>query len=97
MSVINMNYLIGSRPLRNSNILELINELTIYLVILLMANFMNTAMPTKLADDMGWVLIGIVSMNMFNNICITGYQTGKVFISERKYAYNKFKVDGFIK
>ena len=83
MSVINMNYIIGYRPLKNSNILELINEITIYLVILIMANFMNAAMPTQMADQMGWILIGIVGMNMFNNICITGFQTGKTFIHER--------------
>lgn len=73
LSVINMNYIIGAKPLKNDNNIELMNEITIYLVALLMANFLNTRTPIYLADQLGWICIGIVISNMFINILITGF------------------------
>lgn len=96
LSLMNMNYLIGTKPLRDANILELLNEMTIYIVVLMMCNFMNSAMPLQLADQLGWILIGVVACNMIINITVTCVNMLKSFISANSYILVEKKVKKLI-
>ena len=76
MSLIHLIYMIVIKPLEKSeNKLEVFNELTIYLCGHMMVNLLNVATPVYLRDTLGWILMGLISFNVFANLVLVGYQT----------------------
>jgi hypothetical protein len=69
-SVIQLSYIIGSKPLKYGNNVEFANELSVYICTLLILNFRNTNAPLELSDTTGWVVIVIVSFTAFANISL---------------------------
>ena len=70
-SILNLSYLVGSRPLKHKKELrtEIFNEFTIYVCCNLMTTFLNIAMPVgTFRDNLGWAYMGIVTLNILINI-----------------------------
>lgn len=75
----------------------MINEITVYLSVLLMMNFMNAAIPPDFADTLGIVLISILGLNIIYNVMLTCFQTLRGICQENKNFFTKMKVQNLIK
>lgn len=63
------------KPLEEGNENEIFNEAVIYLVCVLMMNFLNIAAPVDFRDKLGWVVIVIGGGNIMINMGLTVKQS----------------------
>ena len=77
LSTINFIYMFSSRPLisRSENRIEIFNEGTILVCCHLMTLFLNIAIPQDLQMTLGWIMIGVILVNILVNITVVGSQT----------------------
>ena len=73
-SLWNLSYLVDSRPLLspNENLIELMNELTIWVTTHLLTNFLNIATPQSLTEGLGWIFIAFIGLNIIFNLVVVG-------------------------
>jgi hypothetical protein len=64
---------VDTLPLKSlkENLVEIFNETCIYFCCNIMTVFLNVAMPTSLRDQLGWVLMGIATLNIVGNLALT--------------------------
>lgn len=68
--MVNLSYLAVQKPLVKGNRVELFNEVTVYLVCLLMSFLLDVKMPQPIIDMTGWAIIGVCSLNTFANFVL---------------------------
>lgn len=73
-STLNLAYLVSVSPLltRFENRLNVYNELCIALFSHLMTVLLDIALPDHLKSKLGWLLIGVASVNMIGNLLVLG-------------------------
>lgn len=84
LSLMNLCYLIYQKPLEEGNENEIFNEGVIYLICILLLNFLNVAQPDDFRSLMGWVVIMIGGGNIFINMCLTIKGTIDDMLRERR-------------
>lgn len=94
LSTMNFIYLFCTRPFDSpsESRIEIFNEGTIVLCSHLMTIFLNIAIAEDSLWKLGWVLIGIMSVNIAANIAIVGFRTLYLLYKEfqkRKILRNK--------
>jgi len=71
-SVYNLIYLAVNYPLKNlnDNRIEVFNEGSIYMCCHLMTIFLNIAIPLDLKDVLGYVIMGVATLNILVNLSL---------------------------
>jgi len=65
------------------------NEVTIYIVSLLMSFILDVGMPTLLVGTVGWVIIAVASLNIGVNLVLTVvFSCKSMWITEKKRRFN---------
>jgi Na+/melibiose symporter-like transporter len=84
--MINLCYLVETFPLksRKENLIEIFNEVCIYLCSNVMAVFLNVAMPTSLRMQLGWFLMGVAALNIVVNLALTCLSSLRDMKAEKK-------------
>lgn len=72
LSTINLIYVVSVYPMERklANRIEVLNELLILCFCHIMTLFLNDNMPDSLNDDLGWVLIAFIAINVTMNLAI---------------------------
>jgi hypothetical protein len=74
-SLANLCYLVTHKPLEEGNSNEIFNEGVIYIVCILMMNFLDIAQPDDFRNIMGYVVILVGGGNIFINMGLTIKET----------------------
>jgi hypothetical protein len=88
--MMHLMYLLEFMPLetRRENKIEVINELSNLLSIYITDTFLNSSLPLKFMDKMGWAMIVIAVISIFFNMaCVINSS-----ISEAKTSYMRQKI-----
>jgi len=73
------------------------NEVTIYLVALLMSFILDVGMPTSFVGNVGWVIIAVASLNIGANLVLTiVFSCKSMWINEKKRRF-KNRADKVLK
>lgn len=90
LSTINICYLVATRPLKDSseNKIELANEFTICFASHLLTYFLDVSISPKFIDYLGWIFMGILSVNIFFNlvvvVCSTFDKIRKIYLRHKR-------------
>lgn len=74
-SFLNLVYLVKSKPLITGNRIELFNEMSIYICMLLFMCILGQSWIVEAIDMLGWALIAVASINMLANMAHTAMKS----------------------
>ena len=76
MSSIDVVYMVAFRPMHTKfdNGMDLFNEFCILIICHSMTLLLNVEYSAQLSDAIGWVMIGVVSLNIVSNLAVVVYR-----------------------